>query len=134
MVDRRVIRDLVVALALVAALVLGVTRYVAVPWTVVGDSMEPTLSAGDRVIVSLWAYRTADPAPGEVALFAGPGDRPMVKRVVRAIRENGPAFEVAGDNPESSIDSRQFGPVSADRFRGRVIWRYWPVSRAGRIR
>jgi signal peptidase I len=109
--------------------------------------MEPALLAGDRVIVSLWTYRNRDPAPGDVALLFGPGDRPMVKRVVARVRGrapgdsplgaewgNGPAYAVAGDNPAASIDSRQFGPVPRHRFRGRVVWRYWPLSRAGPIR
>ena len=51
--DRRIVLDLILALALTAAAILGITRYVAVPWTVDGESMEPALSAGDRVIDSL---------------------------------------------------------------------------------
>ena len=42
-------------------------------------------------------------------------------------------FRVLGDNPEASDDSRTFGPVPMHRFRGRVVFRYWPPSRFGPI-
>jgi signal peptidase I len=130
--------EVVLTLGLVAAAVLLVTRFVAVPWAVSGVSMSPTLEPGDRVIVDLWSYRRRGPRPGEVALFDGPGGVPMVKRV------SGPAtppgdpdeahWDVVGDNPGASVDSRAFGPVPRHRFRGRVVFRYWPPSRAGSIR
>ena len=38
-----------------------------------------------------------------------------------------------GDNRDSSIDSRQFGPVSLDRVVGTVLVRFWPVGRFGTV-
>lgn len=38
-----------------------------------------------------------------------------------------------GDNRDSSIDSRSFGPVSLDRVVGRVLTRFWPVERIGAV-
>ena len=45
-----------------------------------------------------------------------------------------PLFWVEGDNRGLSADSRLFGPVPGVRFRGRVFFRYWPLSSAGPIR
>ena len=38
---------------------------------------------------------------------------------------------VLGDNLGQSMDSRSFGPVSLDRVQGKVLFRYWPISRLG---
>jgi signal peptidase I len=38
-------------------------------------------------------------------------------------------FFVLGDNRANSVDSRSFGSVPADRLVGRVLTRFWPVSR-----
>ncbi len=38
-----------------------------------------------------------------------------------------------GDNRDSSIDSRQFGPVKLDRVVGTVLVRFWPVGRFGTV-
>ena len=48
-------------------------EFLARPWVVVGVSMEPTLRAGDRIIVDLWTYghrlpRPIGRLPGENAL------------------------------------------------------------------
>jgi signal peptidase I len=140
--------EIVLALVVVTAAVLLGTRHVAIPWAVTGRSMEPTLAEADRVIVDLWSYRRRPPKPGEVTLFLGPQNTPLVKRIVV---DEGPAFHAApwtldpedrasprlwvrGDNPEESADSRFFGPVPLGRFRGRVVFRYWPLSKLGPIR
>ena len=145
----RLLPRLVLTLAAVTAAIFLTTRFIAIPWVVLGPSMEPTLLPGDRVVVDLWTYGRHRPAAGEVALFLGPEDVPLVKRIVDGPLLDAAPFqpgawgsvdldedllEVAGDNREESSDSRRFGPVPRHRFRGRILWRYWPVSRAGRIR
>lgn len=145
---RTFLRDLVIALAVVLALVAGTTRWIAIPWVVRGSSMEPTLWDGDRVIVGLAVFRTRDPRPRDVVMLLGPGDVALVKRVAReplaadasypeavltpdsALE---PTYPVLGDNPSESSDSRMFGRVPRHRIQGRVLWRYWPPSRGGRI-
>ncbi len=42
-------------------------------------------------------------------------------------------YFVMGDNRPNSSDSRDFGPVTVDEFRGKVFFRYWPVDRFGKI-
>ena len=137
---------------LLVALLLA-TATLATPWVVVGRSMEPSLSHGDRVIVDLWTYRHRPPRPGEIILFDGPGPHaaPLIKRC--ALPPTGPAATplwehwpetvgrppgiwVLGDNPApgESLDSRRFGAVPLDRLRGRVLGRYWPSAGSGSIR
>jgi signal peptidase I len=144
----RTVLRIALALAGCTLLVLAVTRWVAIPWRVLGPSMTPTLGHGDLVVIDLWTYRRRGPRVGEVALFAGPRDVPLVKRVLRGplpVKErvgdlvdpthpHEPLYWVEGDHREISADSRHFGPVPAGRFRGRVIFRYWPPSEAGPIR
>jgi signal peptidase I len=146
--ERRLVTRLTVALGLSTLAVLALTRWVAIPWVVVGPSMAPTLRHGDRVLIDLWTYGRRAPRIGEVALLEGPGNLPLVKRVVRGplppeerigdlvdpTQTREPLFWVEGDNREVSADSRRFGPVPGHRFRGRVLLRYWPPSAVGSIR
>lgn len=38
-------------------------------------------------------------------------------------------YFVLGDNRSNSLDSRSFGPVTADNIIGQVILRYWPLDK-----
>lgn len=40
-------------------------------------------------------------------------------------------YLVLGDNTESSLDSRYYGPISESQIVGRVTRIYWPLSRVG---
>ena len=148
MTPARFLRELCVVLAVAGIGVWGVTRWMALPWVVEGPSMEPTLLDGDRVIVELWTFRERPPSPGSVVVFTGPEEDDLVKRVAREPYPGNdpyppsamgldsppePSFVVLGDNPAHSRDSREFGRVPRHRIRGRVVWRYWPLSRAGAI-
>jgi len=68
--------------AFVIALVLR--TYVVGSFVIVGDSMNPTLSDGERVLVSRMAYRDGGPERGDVIVFRYPLDpgQDFVKRVV----------------------------------------------------
>lgn len=41
-------------------------------------------------------------------------------------------YYVLGDNRPESKDSRRFGPIEDDRIVGKVVFRFWPLSRIGR--
>ncbi len=131
--ERNLILVLAATLTVVLVVIALCTRYVTIPWIVDGDSMTPTLSPGDRVLVDLWTYRSRPPAPGELILLDGPGEIRMVKRVSPGRPPVG-FFHVLGDNPDHSVDSRQFGPIPREAVQGRVFFRYWPLPEAGPIR
>lgn len=101
---------------------------------VIGESMVPTLLPGDRVLV----WRKVGPLKpqvrvGDLVAVADPRDprRVMVKRVAGVA---GTEVSVLGDNGAESTDSRHFGPVSAAAIQGRVVYRYLPEERRGRLR
>ncbi len=91
--------------------------------------MVPTVEPGDRLlVVSGWPCRVR---AGDVVVLGDPRDaRPLVKRVVRS---QGGQVEVSGDNPAASTDSRHFGAVPIGMVGGRVVYRYWPPERVGRL-
>jgi nickel-type superoxide dismutase maturation protease len=131
--ERFSVARLAVLLGILLAGIYLATASLALPWIVSGSSMEPALAPGDLVMVDLWSYRHRRPRAGEIVLVtaASPGETPLVKRVV-STREAG--LWLLGDNAGRSVDSRHFGPVPIDRIRGRIVWRYWPLERFGRVR
>jgi nickel-type superoxide dismutase maturation protease len=96
---------------------------------VAGDSMRPTLVAGDRLVVVGIGRRPL--RPGDLVTVPDPRrpERVMVKRVAAVM---GGSVVVEGDNPAASTDSRTFGPVPASSVGGRVVYRYAPEGRRGR--
>ena len=111
-------------LALVAALIAR--RHLDVV-EVRGRSMAPTLLPGDRLVA-----RRAPPRVGDVVLVPDPRDprRELIKRVA-ALGASGAWLR--GDNPAASTDARTFGTVPLGPEAWRVVARYWPPHRAGRL-
>jgi nickel-type superoxide dismutase maturation protease len=93
-----------------------------------GQSMRPTLEPGDRLLL----LRTRRVRAGDLVVVPDPRHpgRMVVKRVVLA---SATGLTVKGDNADASTDSRQFGVVPLASVRGRVVYRYFPDSRRGRI-
>jgi nickel-type superoxide dismutase maturation protease len=118
-------RGLVWPLLVVAALI-GARRWLDVV-EVRGRSMAPTLLPGDRLLVARLPAR-----PGDVVLAADPRrrERELVKRVT-GIDAFG--LTLRGDNPAFSTDARDFGVVPAAAVEWRVVLRYWPSRRIGRL-
>jgi len=98
-----------------------------------GESMLPALRPGDRVLVvgglGPWRPRLRT---GDLVALADPRDpaRLMVKRVAALA---GDRVDVRGDNAAASTDSRHFGPVDRAAVVGRVVYRYHPEERRGRL-
>ena len=114
--------------------------------------MAPGILPGDWLIVNPLAVRW--PARGAVVVFREPlGDTLAIKRVAARAGDQvqfaggyltlGPdeawleadADEKAAAAVDSGppIDSQRFGPVGADGLVARVLFRYWPARRIGRI-
>ena len=89
-----------------------------------GPSMSPCLADGDVVLVTFGA----SPSAGQVVLvrWSSRPDQLSVKRAVRPA--GGQSWEVRGDNPYGSTDSRELGPALV---LGVVRCRLWP--RPGRL-
>jgi nickel-type superoxide dismutase maturation protease len=94
-----------------------------------GNSMEPGLRPGDRLLV-VPVLRIKE---GQVVAVSDPRQpgRVLVKRI-HSIR-NG-LVEVRGDNAGESTDSRHFGRVPRSSVIGRAVYRYAPSGRSGRLR
>lgn len=89
-----------------------------------GDSMEPTLSSSDLVVVSRFSY----PENGDIIAFKSNGDS-LVKRVVAGDGEvydgeyiKSGEYYVLGDNESSSVDSRYFGTITKEQILGVVCF------------
>jgi nickel-type superoxide dismutase maturation protease len=86
--------------------------------------MAPLLQAGDEVLVDLRAYRRQPPRRGDIVLVQHPYQPALrlVKRVMAIVE--GEHYQLQGDNPPESTDSRSFGAVSAQHILGRVTCRF----------
>ena len=127
------------ALAAVAVAGWGFVRYRPSRVAIEGPSMAPTLVPGDwALVVSPDRYRR-----GEVVVVEHPG-KPgyeMVKRIVgtpgdrigeRVLADD--EYWVEGDYAQASTDSRQFGPITDDGLKAKVLLIYWPVERRRVVR
>jgi len=90
---------------------------------VTGESMQPTLLPGDRVLVDPYAYTATMPQVGDVVLVWHPykKDLSIIKRVADITPEG--RLVLQSDNPRVGSDSRSFGTLSPQRLIGRVTCR-----------
>jgi signal peptidase I len=116
----------VVAVALLLLAAVMARAWVAEPFAIPSESMEPTLSPGDHVLVEKLSYRFGSPRRGDLVVFRAPdGGSLAVKRVVglggdHVAIEDG-LLAVNGHlqrEPyvdQSRVDSVYFGPVVVPR-------------------
>ena len=114
--------------------------------------MAPAILPGDWLILNPLVTRW--PRAGAVVVFREPfGETLQVKRVAARAGEQVPFASgyltlapneawLAADADEKAaaavgsgppVDSQRFGPVTEDELIGRVVFRYWPARRIGRI-
>ncbi len=97
---------------------------------VAGRSMEPTLRAGDWLLVR----RTGRP-PRLGELVVAPDPREPARLVVKRVRSvTGDAVSIEGDDHDASTDSRTYGPIPAGSIVGQPLLRYAPLRRFGPVR
>jgi phage repressor protein C with HTH and peptisase S24 domain len=89
--------------------------------------MEPTLSAGDRLLVS---YRRAV-REGDLVVARFADGTVAVKRAEgrRTTRTGAPAWWLTSDNPDRGVDSRHRGPVPDEAVIAVTVARIWPRPR-----
>lgn len=95
--------------------------------------MEPTLRAGDWLLVDPDAYSRRRPRIGDIVVAADPRqpDRWLVKRVADALPDG--SLRLAGDHP-AHADEPALAGVAAAQLVGRPWLRCWPPRRVGRVR
>lgn len=94
---------------------LGLERAKLAMVEVRGDSMEPTLSSGDRVLINLSDCQVSQ--PGIFVLFDGDGT--VIKRVEKVPYSDPPIVVIKSDNPSHG----QYNvPGELVRIVGRVVW------------
>ena len=118
--------------AFVVAIAAGLVARRFTRYEVAGQSMHPTLAAGEYVLAARRGpgFRVQ---PGDVVLALDPREpgRVIVKRI-GAVDAAG--VWLVGDNPGASTDSREFGPVDLAAILGRVVAVYWPPGVARLVR
>ena len=83
-------------------------------------SMEPTVKAGDYVLVNKLAYIFGKPSKGDIVVLKHPKekDRFLIKRISRVT--NSDEYYIVGDNKDYSQDSRHFGSIKKNSIVGKV--------------
>jgi len=135
------------------AIVLPIRIYIAQPFIVSGESMEPNFHDGEYLIIDELTYQFRQPVRGEVIVFRYPlnpreffikriiglpGETvetqtgkvvaKVVPNVTMTLKEN--EYFVMGDNRPHSSDSRFWGALPKDKIMGRTLFRLWPIARA----
>ncbi len=90
--------------------------------------MAPALLPGDRLLVARRAPR------GRVTWSLAPDPRDPRRELVKRVSGlDAGSVTLRGDNPSESTDARTFGTLPRSAVRWRVIARYWPLDRIGRV-
>ncbi len=81
--------DLFISTAITLLIAIFIRIFVLQPFTVSGESMEPTLHTKDYVFVDELTYRFRDPKRGEIVIFEPPTDTKFyIKRVIALPNES----------------------------------------------
>ena len=96
---RSVLRESVVLVSIAVVLYYLMLTFVARPYLIPSESMEPTLHGcpgcvGDRILVDKVSYRFTSPQPGDVVVFRGP---PSWNLAYKSIRSNNPVLRTVQD-------------------------------------
>ncbi len=96
-----------------------------------GDSMRPTLEAGDRLLVRYGA----EVRPGRLVVARFPDGTLTVKRATqrRTTRTGEAGWWLLSDDPAVGVDSRHRGVFAEESVLAVVLARVWPRPRWGAL-
>jgi nickel-type superoxide dismutase maturation protease len=93
-----------------------------------GSSMLPSLNPDDRVLVRRTTADTDTPPLGAVVVAWHPS-QPRLRLIKRLESLSNAGMMLLGDNPSSSTDSRQLGPIPRSALIGVVTSRVTPAKK-----
>ena len=94
--------------------------------------MVPAIAPGDWLVVN--PSTTRWPAIGSVVVFREPlGEALALADDEAWLLSDADEKAAAAVGFGPPVDSQRYGPVDADALVGRVLFRYWPLRRVGRI-
>ena len=79
---KKEIVEWIVAIAVALALIFVIGKFIAKPYTIKGDSMDPTLKDSQRVMVNIIGYKIGGVKKGNVIVFHANKKDDYVKRVI----------------------------------------------------
>lgn len=137
------ISQIILVIFIMTVLMILTQHFVIEVFKVNGSSMEPALYNEQRVIVTKVFFNVER---GDIIVLRSkesccillvkrvvgmPGDSYILHGAEKKLQPG--EYFVMGDNRLDSYDSRHFGPVSRDDIVGEVVYRWWPISKAGII-
>jgi signal peptidase I len=109
-------KEFVSFIILIFVVVLPIRFFVAQPFIVSGESMEPTFETGQYLIVDQLSYRFNEPQRGDVVIFRLPAEpsRFLIKRLIGL---PGETVKIEGENvyiKESGEEEAEFVEINND--------------------
>lgn len=87
---------------------------------VTGESLSPLFKEGDYVVITTLPFILRKIRRGDIVVFQQDQFGTMIKKVEYVDPNLGAVFVVG--THRSSVDSKQFGPISEQALIGKVIW------------
>jgi signal peptidase I len=88
-------------------------------YTIVGDSMAPTILENQTILINRLAYVLRKPTTNDIIALKDPRDgKILIKRITKIVNNK---YFVTGDNKEHSTDSREFGMIEKSDILGKIL-------------
>lgn len=79
---KKEILEWIISIAVAFVILFIVGKFIVTPYTIKGESMDPTLKDGERVAVNIVGYKTGGLEKGNVVVFHANKNDDYVKRVI----------------------------------------------------
>lgn len=139
---RRLMKDLILPVAVAIALAFLIQAAVAKPYEIPTPSMEPTIRAGDRIIANRVIYHVRDIERGDIVVFqptdearntCEPGSTDNVPFVKRVIGVPGDEIAIRVDSNEVLVNGTPLDVPDAGRNDGMMISESFAPSEDGEL-